>query len=165
MHWDSRQITDPAPTPPSLARAPSVRASSGGELSTTSGAGGADAPEVGSEHGEEERFACYYGAAMFFRRAVESAAITEVSAAGMRLLANKSRLEVGEEVELRAHVDMPSKADGLLDLRINGTILWISAEAGKTHLGVTLQSVEPIAGFARLLASLHHLKERKKGRG
>ena len=162
--WDAAGAVDAVPRAPSLAEAPRVRVSAKGELSTTSGTGGPDGPEVGSEHGHEERFACYYGAAMFFRRSVESAAITEVSAAGMRLLANKTRLTSGDQVELRAHVDLPSKSDGMLDLRIDAKVLWVSAEAGKTHLGLTLQSVEPMEGYARLLTGLHHLKERKRGR-
>ncbi len=135
-----------------------------GELSTTSGAGGPREPEVGSEHGEEERFACYYGAAMFFQRHVESVAITEISAAGARLLATKTRLEPGNMVELRAHVDMPSKADGLLDLRIDAQVSWVSVEGTKAHLGLSLIAVEPMQGFARLLATLQRMKERKRGR-
>ena len=147
-----------------MAGAPRVTVGANGELSTTSGAGGPQGPEVGSEHGEEERFACYYGAAMFFRRAVESAALTEISAAGARLLSTKTRLKPGDVVELRAHVDMPSKADGLLDLRIDGTILWISSEGSKTHLGLQIREVDPMHGFARLLASLQRMKARKTGR-
>jgi CheY-like chemotaxis protein len=152
------------PEAPSLDEAPRVKVAANGELSTTSGAGGPDTPEVGSEHGEEERFACYYGAAIFFRRSVESAAITEVSAAGVRLLANKSRLKLDDVVELRAHVDMPDGSDGLLDLRIDSRVVWLSAEGGRTHIGLELQAVEPMEGFARLLASLHKMKERKRTR-
>lgn len=117
---------------------------------------------AGTEHGDEESFTCYYGAALFFRRTVESAAITEVSTEGLRLLAGETRLERGDAVEVRAHVDMPSKRDGLLDLRIEAKVVWLRAEGKKTHVGLQLAAVDPMQGFARLLASLQKQNARTR---
>ncbi len=140
----------PAPSPPS----PPPRAAPPAPPPRAASPPPAEAPRPGSEHGQEAVFACYHGAAIFFGRAVESAAIVEVSARGIRLEANQTRLAPGSEVEIRAHVDMPRKADGLLDLRAVGSVQWVEPTGARTHVGLRLLSVDPRDGYARLLASL-----------
>lgn len=71
-------------------------------------------------------------------------------------------MERGDAVEVRAHVDMPSKRDGLLDLRIEAKVVWLRAEGKKTHVGLQLAAVDPMQGFARLLASLQKQNARTR---
>ncbi len=130
----------PKPTPPS---APPVLAALPGE-----------------EHEDADPFTCYYGAAIFAGPTVESVAIVEVSTAGLRVQTADTKLQVGDTIELRAHIDMPNREDGLLNARLVAEVLWITTEGAKKNLGMALRSVEPRAGFARLLAALAKRGER-----
>ena len=112
-----------------------------------------DPSRAGEEHAEEERFICYFGAAIFIGSAVESVALTEVSAAGVRILADQSKLVEGDEVRVRAHVDLPGRG-GLLDLTIHGEIAWTEDLRDKFHAGLSIDSVKPMEGYAKLLAGL-----------
>jgi CheY-like chemotaxis protein len=108
---------------------------------------------AGEEHGEEPFFSVYFGAAIFVGSRVESVAITEVSAAGIRILADRPALEEGQRARVRAHVDLP-KGHGLLDLTLQTEVVWTDDEGSKFQAGLHLRSVEPASGYAKLLASL-----------
>ncbi len=120
-----------------------------------------DPPRAGEEHGDEQRFVCYFGAAIFVGATVESVSITEVSASGVRILADRSKLAEGDEVRLRAHVDLPNRG-GLLDLTILCDVAWTDDVRDKFHAGLTIESVKPMDGYAKLLAGLSRRKARSR---
>lgn len=121
-----------------------------------------DPPDAGTKHRDDERFTCYFGAAIFFGRQIESIAVTEISSAGIRIMAETSALLPGRSVRLRAHADVPGRTgSGLVDLTVHAEVIWTNEEHGKFQAGLGIDSVEPINGYAALLAAYARKKERR----
>ena len=113
------------------------------------------AAETMEQEPSEERFECYIGAAAFFGREVGSVTITEIGPSGFKMETSSAGFNVGDELRVRGHVDIPGRSsDGLLDLRLKAEVAWRMRERGKVILGMDLTEIQPAEGFATLLSAL-----------
>ena len=102
----------------------------------------------------EEWFSCHIGAAAFFGKEVASVTIIEIGPSGFEMMTSSTGFEVGDELRVRGHVDVPGRsADGLLDLRLKADVARRKAEADRVVLGMNLTEIHPMEGYAGLLAA------------
>jgi hypothetical protein len=83
------------------------------------------------------RFGCScFGEARFKNSSVEKISIKNISYEGLKILAGRRKLSVGDEIEVR--VDIPGESAHPL---VTGKIKWVNMEREGTELGVKLHKM------------------------
>jgi hypothetical protein len=112
-------------------------------------------PPPATERRQERRLDCWFGAVAFAGRESTHVVVTEIDNRGLRVVAETTRLDVADEVRIRAQVEIPGRAKGRLrELQLLATVLWRDVKTDKVLLGLRINAAAPPETLLELLGAL-----------